>query len=544
MEAELGELQAKAVDLKAQAESASVSPPASPAVTPPVSPQRDGPPTVDEGGEAAARARRDINAEGRRLAGDQLWGIKQRQHYLHAELNQLKADIRKAGDDIVRQKREHRQAVIRRADVVASTLISAGGELKQLLPHNVLFDAVVIDEAAQALEPASLIALQLLKPNGKAVLVGDPKQLPATVLSKLADRHHLKQSLFERLQKADYPVALLREQYRMHPSISAWPSKYFYGGAIRDHAGLQQERAAAFHPRPCFPPIAFYNCHEGREHGSGGGGASLANASEAELACVLYGGLRAAFQDDFQSVAVLTPYKAQERLLREIFRRRHTQAALHQDGLEFATVDGFQGREADVVIFSCVRAKSDAKKPGVGFLADVRRMNVALTRARRSLWIVGHETTLQSSRPWQDLLYTLKKRERLLHAVHPFADVLRATKQQLLRAPRDAAQAHAAAMATPAAAPRMKVPAKPPPVRAPPPEPAPPHRTGRGHPHPRLPSVHSCVWHINATAPPQHCFLKGTCVLRHTAAVQCCCCSSTAGHSWVHMTRVCEVVDM
>lgn len=91
------------------------------------------------------------------------------------------------------------------------------------------------------------------------------------------------------------------------------------------------------------------------------------------------------------------------------------------DAVQFATVDGFQGREADVVIFSCVRAHAPGSAGGgVGFLADVRRMNVGLTRARRSLWVVGHSATLAGCAPWRELLAHCRKQGRLFPAAPPY----------------------------------------------------------------------------------------------------------------------------
>jgi hypothetical protein len=123
----------------------------------------------------------------------------------------------------------------------------------------------------QALEPSTLIALQLLAPGGRLVLVGDPQQLPATVVSRAAAAAALAQSLFERLQQAGYPLCLLRQQYRMHPAISAWPSAFFYSGQLQDAAALvvppsgsngSGGRSAPWHDRPCFPPLAFWDCRE------------------------------------------------------------------------------------------------------------------------------------------------------------------------------------------------------------------------------------------------------------------------------------------
>ncbi|KAA6418527.1 MAG: hypothetical protein FRX49_11473 [Trebouxia sp. A1-2] len=330
-------------------------------------------------------------------AGD-LSALKKKRHLLYGQLQEARQEIKEGNEAAHKAKRGVRQAVVRCAEVVACTLSSAGGDLLSLVKGvgsdpSMLFNAIMIDEAAQALEPAALVPLQLLAPGGHVVLVGDPKQLPPTVLSRAAEASNLAQSLFERLQQADYPVTMLSQQYRMHPDISAWPSLFFYQGKLTDGTsalpGAVSSRAADFHQRSCFPPLAFFDCQRGSEKGGarGGGGSSgatsLSNNTEADVACTLFGGLMREYGHEIASVAILTPYKAQLALLRSTFAAQHSKAALAN--VEFATVDGFQGKEADVVLFSCVRAHDGGngeRGRGVGFLADVRRMNVGLTRAR------------------------------------------------------------------------------------------------------------------------------------------------------------------
>lgn len=303
-----------------------------------------------------------------------------------------------------------------------------------------LFDALVIDEAAQALEPATLIPFQLIKPGAsRIILVGDPRQLPPTVLSKAAEGARLAQSLFERLQRCGWPVCMLDEQYRMHPDISRFPSKFFYEGRLLDGVGINTtSRGALFHKQPCFAPFVVWDCQEGREHGGGKGGkgGSLRNVAEAEVAAVLAAGLLRSYPGEVGSIVVITPYRAQLGALRSEFRRElGGDAALAAAGVEFGTVDGFQGREADVVIFSCVRAQPGAVSNGggarVGFLADVRRMNVGLTRARRALWVVCHASTLQRSDAWRPLLEEASNRQILYAAKQPFRRLLTSTASQL-----------------------------------------------------------------------------------------------------------------
>ncbi|KAK9903356.1 hypothetical protein WJX75_003688 [Coccomyxa subellipsoidea] len=315
---------------------------------------------------------------------------------LTAELLAAKEEVQASGQQVQQASRAVRASVIKDAETVVCTLSSAGGELLTILATGLqFFDAIIIDEAAQAVEPAALIPLQMLKPDGKVVLVGDPKQLPATVVSRAADKAGLSRSMFERLQQAGVSVSLLAEQYRMHPAISAWPSSYFYAGYLKDApAVLGNSRSAPFHQTPCFPPLAFFDCREGEECSSSGKGASasVSNPTEVDLACTLFTGMMKDHGKALGSVAVLSSYKAQVKALRSQFERMHGTATMA--AVEFATIDGFQGREADVVIFSCVRARA-SDSGGVGFLVDGRRMNVALTRARQSLWVIGHVSTLQ-----------------------------------------------------------------------------------------------------------------------------------------------------
>ncbi|KAI8464074.1 MAG: AAA domain-containing protein [Monoraphidium minutum] len=328
-----------------------------------------------------------------------------------------------------------------------------------------LFDAVVVDEAAQALEPATLIPLQLLKPGGRVVLVGDTRQLPPTVLSRAAEGARLAQSLFERLERCGWPVVMLRQQYRMHPAISAWPGRWFYDGRLSDGAGVDaSSRGAPFHGRAggARGPFVVWDCGDGRERGGGGGGGgSLRNDSEVKLVAALAAGLLADHPEDVGSIVLLTPYRAQASALRAAAAadpRLGAAAAAAGAALEVSTVDGFQGREADVVILSCVRAQPGTATAGgggvvpgggarVGFLADVRRMNVGLTRARRSLWVVCHAATLAGGGgAWRPLLEEAAARGALFEARAPYARAGRAAPRAapLAAALADAAAARAA----------------------------------------------------------------------------------------------------
>ena len=263
--------------------------------------------------------------------------------------------------------------VLSRAPVVLATLTSL--DAPALAGRR--FALAVVDEATQAVEPAAYLAL--LRAD-RAVLAGDHLQLPPTVLSQAAQAGGLGVSLFERLAAVhgDGVKVTLAEQHRMNERIMRFPSDALYAGALRAHA------AVARHAIDDAPLEVVDTSGRGFEEATPQGSDSKLNDGEAELAAaeverVL--GLGVAPAD----VAVIAPYDAQVQRLRQLL------AARVEEGLEVDTVDGFQGREKDAVVVSLVRSNEDGE---VGFLADVRRMNVALTRARRKLVVVGDGATV------------------------------------------------------------------------------------------------------------------------------------------------------
>lgn len=275
-----------------------------------------------------------------------------------------------------------RDEVLRLADVVCSTLSSAGSDA--LVQLDLEFDAVIVDEATQATELQALIPLKYR--SRMCVLVGDPKQLPATVMSKAAVECSFHQSLFQRLERLGAPVSLLNTQYRMHPLISAFPNAWFYDGKLVD--GPRVRVAKPFHQHDLFVPFLFIDVagQESRQQGQ----TSAFNRDEAQLASDLTRALLAAFEADVGGgVAVITPYRRQMEALRSMLLP-HLSPVLQQL-VDVNTIDGFQGCEKDVVIFSCVRSHSGQS---IGFLDDVRRLNVALTRARHSLVVLGNAELL------------------------------------------------------------------------------------------------------------------------------------------------------
>ncbi|GLT44917.1 hypothetical protein SLA2020_187900 [Shorea laevis] len=288
------------------------------------------------------------------------------------------------------------------AEIVFTTVSSSGRKLFSRLTHG--FDMVVIDEAAQASEVAVLPPLSL--GAARCVLVGDPQQLPATVISKAAGTLLYSRSLFERFQQAGCPTMLLSVQYRMHPQIRDFPSRYFYQGRLTDSESVVNLPDEVYCKDPLLRPYLFYDITHGRES-QRGGSVSYQNLHEAAFCLRLYEHLQKTLKFlgvGKITVGIITPYKLQLKCL----QREFESLLKSEEGKDIYinTVDAFQGQERDVIIMSCVRASNH----GVGFVADIRRMNVALTRAKRALWVMGNANALMQSDDWAALIADAKAR--------------------------------------------------------------------------------------------------------------------------------------
>ncbi|XP_016461304.2 putative helicase MAGATAMA 3 [Nicotiana tabacum] len=289
------------------------------------------------------------------------------------------------------------------AEIVFTTVSSSGRKLFSRLTHG--FDMVVIDEAAQASEVAVLPPLSL--GAARCVLVGDPQQLPATVISKAAGTLMYSRSLFERFQQAGCPTMLLSVQYRMHPQIRDFPSRYFYQGRLTDSESVANLPDESYYKDPLLKPYIFYDITHGRESHRGGS-VSYQNTHEAQFCLRIYEHLQKTCKSvgvGKVTVGIITPYKLQLKCL----QREFADVLNSEEGKDIYinTVDAFQGQERDVIIMSCVRASNH----GVGFVADIRRMNVALTRARRALWVMGNANALVKSEDWAALIADAKTRK-------------------------------------------------------------------------------------------------------------------------------------
>lgn len=342
---------------------------------------------------------------------------------LHEQIERLNRDLRRlkivcaTGPDpttrelclrkLARTYVEDAQVVFATLSGSASSILTSSGERGEPL-----FDTVILDEGSQATEPSSLIPL--CYGAKRCIIVGDPQQLPATVLASGSAGVAYGQSLLDRLCRSGSHAMLLDTQYRMHPAISSFPRRHFYGGRLLDDESVQDDhRAAPYHMDPIKPrlgPYVFLDVAVGQER-RGGDDPSMYNPHEAELAVSIYKKLKKTYPTEpmftraGKSVGssvgfgVVTPYKRQLQELRQCFDR----AGVPTGDVEIDTVDAYQGREKEVIVFSCVRT-ADAQR-GIGFVRDVRRMNVGLTRARSSLIILGSATALSNgSQDWKELV--------------------------------------------------------------------------------------------------------------------------------------------
>ncbi|CAN4110627.1 unnamed protein product [Withania somnifera] len=299
----------------------------------------------------------------------------------------------------VKDKDSIRASILDEAVIVFSTLSFSASPVFTKLNRG--FDVVIIDEAAQAVEPSILLPLS----NGckQVFLVGDPVQLPATVISPIAGKFGYCVSLFERLQRAGYPVQMLKTQYRMHPEIRNFPSREFYDEALEDGPDVEEQTKRSW--------------HEYRKESQPSGSGSWQNLEEIEFVLAMYHKLVSRYPELKSSsrLAIISPYRHQVKLLRQKFRE--TFGVESDKVVDINTVDGFQGREKDVAIFSCVRASKDK---GIGFVADYRRMNVGITRARSSVLVVGSASTLKRDARWQNLVESAEQRNALYKVSKPY----------------------------------------------------------------------------------------------------------------------------
>lgn len=301
--------------------------------------------------------------------------------------------------------------LIGRAQVIAATLVGASHYTVRHLKYH----TVVIDEAGQAIEPGCWIPIVKAQ---KVILAGDHCQLPPTIKSNEAARKGLATTLLEKCC-ALYPqaVVLLEEQYRMHRQIMGYSSTVFYRDKLIAHPSVAGHLLFDGDAPLEFVDTAGCGFDEKQD------GTSTTNPEEAAMLLKhlarLVGELSTRYnRHNFPSVAVISPYKQQVAVLSELMVHV-TELKLWSAHIAVNTIDSFQGQERDVVYLSMVRSNADGT---IGFLNDIRRMNVAMTRARKKLVITGDSATL-SQLPFYAALIAYAEKHNAYHSAWEYMDI-------------------------------------------------------------------------------------------------------------------------
>ncbi len=313
---------------------------------------------------------------------------KYKRNFGRAEQEQRKAlfnEAHKIGKEVDDMEQHITDQLISKAQVITATLIGAN----HYTIKNLLFDTIVIDEAGQALEPACWIPT--LK-GQKLILAGDHLQLSPTIKSSEAAKKGLNKTLLEKcVEQHPNAVILLEEQYRMNEKIMAYSSHIFYKDSLKAHQSVALQTLFPEDAPLLFIDTAGCGFDEKRE------GTSIQNPEEAaflikhlanymEKLKLLYS------SKDFPKIGIIAPYQEQVKLLRTVLKESSITEEYFSN-ISINSVDGFQGQERDVIYLSLTRSNNEQN---IGFLADIRRMNVAMTRAKMKLVVIGDSATLST----------------------------------------------------------------------------------------------------------------------------------------------------
>ncbi|MES1919775.1 Regulator of nonsense transcripts 1-like protein [Bonamia ostreae] len=297
------------------------------------------------------------------------------------------------------------QELLENADVICATCVGAGDP--RLRDYR--FKQVVIDESTQATEPEVLIPIT--KGAKQIVLIGDHCQLGPVVMCKKAASAGFDRSLFERLVMLGVRPVRLQIQYRMHPALSEFPSNTFYEGSLQNGVSTEdrkQKTNSNFDwPDPETP--TFFYASVGQEEFSASGTSYLNRMEAVNVEKIATKLIKAGVSSE--EIGVITPYEGQRQYIVSNMLRTGSLNKTWYDEIEVASVDAFQGREKNYILLSCVRSNENL---GVGFLSDPRRLNVALTRAKYGMVIVGNPKVLSSNGLWHSLLSHYKKHHLLV----------------------------------------------------------------------------------------------------------------------------------
>ncbi|EDK45555.1 ATP-dependent helicase NAM7 [Lodderomyces elongisporus NRRL YB-4239] len=302
----------------------------------------------------------------------------------------------------IRNLRTSELKILSKADVVCCTCVGAAD--KRLAQFK--FRTVLIDESTQASEPEVLIPI--VKGAKQVILVGDHQQLGPVILDRKAADAGLKQSLFERLVFLGHVPIRLEVQYRMHPCLSEFPSNMFYEGSLQNGVTSKDRLVEeAMFPWPVLDTPMMFWANYGREELSGSGNSYLNRVEAMNVERII----TRLFKDGIkpEQIGVITPYEGQRAYLVQFMSINSTILDKRDQYLEveITSVDAFQGREKDFIILSCVRANDSQS---IGFLSDPRRLNVALTRAKYGLLILGNPRALCRNKLWNHLLIHFREK--------------------------------------------------------------------------------------------------------------------------------------
>lgn len=321
---------------------------------------------------------------------------KYKRHFGKSEREQRKAlfaEARNIMKDVDKSEQYIINDLVAKAQVITATLVGAN----HYTVRNLKFKTIVIDEAGQALEPACWIPI--LKAQ-KLVLAGDHCQLPPTVKSNEAAQNGLATTLLEKCV-ALHPgsVVLLEEQYRMNEMIMGYSSSTFYSDRLKAHASVARHVLFNNDNPLVFVDTAGCGFDEKTEQ------TSTYNPEEAAFLfrhlTQLVSSLDTHYKpENFPSIAIISPYKQQIDTLKEQFLSSPA-LQVYEHKIAINTIDSFQGQERDIVYISMTRSNPDNR---IGFLSDIRRMNVAMTRARKKLVVIGDSATLSQFPFYSDFI--------------------------------------------------------------------------------------------------------------------------------------------
>lgn len=320
--------------------------------------------------------------------------------------NEMYDEIRALRQDIRNLKAEIFNQVWNASDVVVATHTVAGDPILK----SRVFDWVVIDEATQGIEPSTWIPIARAN---KVVMAGDHCQLPPTIFSNDKRPDSLRFTLFERFHKIldDRSKIRLEVQYRMNEKIMDFSSQEFYDKALIADPGVRHHVLADLHhvkkEEPTESPIIFLDTAGlGFEEAMDASSSSFYNEDEAKLLIQQYRHLIDAGVNP-HLIGIVSPYSAQVKLLNNLLLQDQADDPVAwKKGPEIDSVDSFQGREKEAILVSLVRSNLEGK---LGFLADTRRMNVAMTRARRKLVVIGDSATLSNIPFYEDFMRYVEK---------------------------------------------------------------------------------------------------------------------------------------